>query len=94
MIQIIQRIKVGTPSGRSDTNNVFTLFTKMSFYHTSEVLGVDQKMIKDAIINLKFFPAKYRLAWTFLSMELLLKMFISKHSPHEIEERIIYDLQN
>jgi len=85
---IINRPKVGTPTGKIDDNNLFYLVSIFSLKNVSTVFGIKETIIKQFLVDIEFYPIKIRLYWTFLSFELILRMFFMNISPNEIEVEI------
>ena len=83
--EIISRVKMGTPTGLQDEKNIFNLSKKMSFNNISEIYDIKEKTIKSILNEVTYSPIKYRLHWTFISLEIYLKMFMLNVSPQEIE---------
>ena len=83
--EIISRVKMGTPTGLQDENNIFNLSKKMSFKNISEIYDIKEKTIMSILNEVTYSPIKYRLHWTFISLEIYLKMFMLNVSPQEIE---------
>ena len=82
---IINRVKVGTPTGSNDHNNLILLGSRLRFYHVSKMFGFSEQRIREFICNVEFPASRFRLHWTFISLEILIRMFICDESPHDIE---------
>ncbi|MDG1005163.1 MAG: asparagine synthase C-terminal domain-containing protein, partial [Emcibacteraceae bacterium] len=91
--KIIKRVKIGTPIGDLDTLNLFKLIEKIDLGEVANAVGLDQNSLKEAINMIEFQPAKYRLAWTFLSLDILVNLFIHGISPFEMEQRLKHALR-
>ncbi len=83
--KIINRVKIGTPTGESDLDNIYKLGNKISFKNISELYRLKENTIKEFLNGVEFEPLKHRTFWAFISLEIYLKMFIHDYSPYQIE---------
>ena len=91
---IIYRPKVGTPTGALDNNNLIKVFSKFDLANVEEMLELNQGQIKTYVAAIKNPALIQRLAWTFLSMEIFLRLFIERMTPSEIESQISFSLKS
>ena len=87
---IINRPKIGTPIGEVDFQNLKKINASFEFVSCQRLFGIGATQINKYISALEFFPLANRLLWTFLSMEIFLRIFVEKQSPFEIEQELAY----
>ena len=83
--KIVNRAKIGTPTGEIDEKNLFYITSIFSLKNVATLFDIKEEVIKNYLNNIKFYPMRYRLFWTFISFEIIIRMFINKNSPNEIE---------
>lgn len=85
---IIQRPKVGTPSGQIEFDNLMHAFRALGCKHLGMLYDIKQTDIIKYIEDIRHHALTYRLVWNFLSMEIFLRLFVENTPPSVIEEEI------
>lgn len=83
---IIQRPKVGTPSGQIEFDNLMHAFRALGSKHFGMLYDIKQKDIMKYIEDVRHHALAYRLVWNFLSMEIFLRLFV-ENTPQVLLRR-------
>ena len=86
--KIVKRPKIGTPSGDVNIQNLNRIISMFDFTSFERLFGLRKELCRQYISNLKFPALGERLSWTFLSMEIFLRIFVENQSPFEIEDEL------
>ena len=82
---IVNRAKVGTPTGNVDNVNLMTIGTRMKFSNIANIFDANTDDISKFLFNIKFTPMALRAYWSFVSMEILIRMLKYNETPELIE---------
>ena len=85
---IVQRPKVGTPSGQIEFDNLIHVFKAFGCKHSAPLYNLNSSDIFRYIESIKNEALTYRLVWNFLSMEIFLRLFVEHEPPTAIEDEI------
>jgi asparagine synthetase B (glutamine-hydrolysing) len=86
--EIVKRPKIGTPSGEVNIQNLNKIISTFDFTSFERLFGLRKDQCRQYISYLRFPALAERLSWTFLSMEMLLRLFVENQSPFEIEDEL------
>jgi len=86
--EIVKRPKIGTPSGEVNIQNLNRIISTFDFTSFERLFGLRKEQTRQYISNLRFPALAERLSWTFLSMEIFLRIFVENQSPFEIENEL------
>ena len=82
---IIDRPKVGTPSGEVNYENMLKVGNHIKYSNIENIFGIKRGAVIRFLSKINYRPAKERLYWAFISLEILIRMFLLKETPHEVE---------
>tara|TARA_B100000768_G_C11274773_1_gene375340 strand:+ start:804 stop:2714 length:1911 start_codon:yes stop_codon:yes gene_type:complete len=82
---IVSRAKVGTPTGSVDDANLLTIGSRIKFSNIGNSFDINSADISRFLSNIKFTPMALRANWSFVSMEILIRMLKYNETPELIE---------
>ncbi len=85
---IIQRAKIGTPSGQAEFDNLIHTFRILGCANVASLFNIYPDTIYRYIEGVQNEALLYRLVWNFLSMEIFIRLFFENISPYTIEDEI------